>query len=174
MRVTNGEVSLHVSEDGDPAAPAVLLLHGIIGSKATWSWLVPELAQRFRVLRLDFRGHGDSDRAPGGYTPEGYAGDAIAALEQAAGRPCIVIGHSLGAVTAARGSQLRPHLPSAAGAGAPPLGPTTPGEPLSLEGNSLLDAFRFMREAIPQLQGAGMSVDALCDVIAATPGTSGD
>ena len=47
------------------------------------------------------------------------------------------------------------------------------GEPPSLEGNALLDGFRFLREAIPQLQQAGMTLEELTGVIAATPHTSG-
>ena len=85
VRVASGDLSLHVAEDGDPLAPPVLLVHGIVGSRSTWSWLVPELVERFRVLRLDLRGHGQSDRAPGRYTADGYVADAIATVEQAAG-----------------------------------------------------------------------------------------
>src|SRR6478735_4839460 len=134
MRIAGEGLSLHVAEDGDPAAPPVLLLHGIIGSRSTWGWLVPELAERFRVLRLDFRGHGHSDRAPGRYTADGYVADAIAALEQAAGRPCVVVGHSLGGATAAAITQRRADLLIGAVLEDPPLGPTTVDDASSLEG----------------------------------------
>jgi esterase len=173
VRVSNGDLSLHVAEDGDPAAPPILLLHGIIGSRATWSWMVPELAERFRVLRLDFRGHGQSDRAPNAYTAEGYVSDAIAALEQAAGRPCVVIGHSLGGATAAAITQRRPDLLTGAVLEDPPLGSAVEGEPASLEGHALVDGFRLLREAIPQLQQSEITVDAFVSVIAGTPDSSG-
>jgi pimeloyl-ACP methyl ester carboxylesterase len=171
--VTVGEINLHVAEDGDPAAAPLLLLHGIIGSRATWSWLVPELAERFHVLRLDFRGHGTSDRAPGSYTADGYVADVIAALEQAANGPCIVVGHSLGGVTAAAITQRRPDLLLGAVLEDPPLGEMGPGEPRLLEENPLMDGFRFLRGAIPEMQAAGMAHDDLVDVIAATPHASG-
>jgi pimeloyl-ACP methyl ester carboxylesterase len=173
VRIASGDLSVHVADDGDPLAAPVLLLHGITGSRSTWNWLVPELAERFRVLRLDFRGHGRSDRAPGRYHADGYVADAIAALEQVAGRPCVVVGHSLGGATAAALAQRRPDLLEGVVLEDPPLGPTTAGEPLSLEGNALLDGFRFLREAIPELQQSEMTLDALRDVIAATPHTSG-
>ena len=173
MRVTNGNRSLHVSEDGDPSAPPILLLHGIIGSGRTWNWLVPSLAERFRVLRLDFRGHGESDRAPGGYTVDGYVGDAVAALEQAAGQPCAVIGHSLGGATAAAIAQRRPGLLTGAVLEDPPLGPTTSGEVLTLEGHALLEGFKLLRESIPQLQQSHVPLDALVGMLAAAPDTSG-
>ncbi len=169
VRVTNGDLTLHVAEDGDPSAPPILLLHGIVGSSATWRWIVPELSERFHVLRLDFRGHGKSDRAPGAYTAEGYISDAVAALEQAAGRPCVVIGHSLGGATAAAVTQRRPDLLRGVVLEDPALGPTTGDEPALLEGHALLDGFTLMREAIPQLQQSEITLDALASVISATP-----
>ena len=173
MRIASGDLSLHVADDGDPLAPPVLFLHGIIGSRSTWSWLVPELAGRFRVLRLDFRGHGQSDRAPGRYTADGYVADAIAAIEQAARGPCVVVGHSLGGATAAAVVQRRADLVVGAVLEDPPLGPLTVDEAVSLEGNALLDGFRFLREAIPEAQRAELTVGALVEVIGATPHTSG-
>lgn len=173
VRVTNGNLSLHVAEDGDPAAPAILLLHGINGSGATWNWIVPELAERFRVLRLDFRGHGQSDRASGAYTTEGYVTDAVAALEQAAGQPCVVIGHSLGGATAAAIAQRRPDLLTGAILEDPALGPTSAGEPTSMEGHALLDGFKLLREVIPQFQEAGITLDAAMELVSAAPDSSG-
>ena len=86
MQIHHDGVTLNLAEDGDPGAPPLLLLHGITSFGGTWEWIVPELAERFRVLRLDFRGHGASDRTPGEYGSPGYVSDAIAACEQAIGR----------------------------------------------------------------------------------------
>ena len=47
------------------------------------------------------------------------------------------------------------------------------GVPRTLEGNSLLDAFRMMRETVPMLQQSGMDATALSGVLAAAPGVSG-
>ena len=60
------ELTLHYEDDGDAAAPPILVLHGITQSTATWGWLVPHLPDH-RVVRLDFRGHGRSGRTPGAY-----------------------------------------------------------------------------------------------------------
>jgi pimeloyl-ACP methyl ester carboxylesterase len=172
MQVRNGTLGLHVVEDGDVSAPPVLLLHGITSSHRTWDWLVPELADRFRVLRLDFRGHGGSDRAPDAYTPDGYVSDAVAVLEQVAG-PAAVIGHSLGGATTAALTQQRPELLVGALMEDPPLGTTSPGEAISLEGNALLDGFRLMRASIPQMQESRIPLDMLVDILAAAPDTTG-
>lgn len=181
MQVRNGSIELHVAEDGDPSAPPILLLHGITSFGGTWEWLVPALAERFRVLRLDFRGHGSSDRTPDEYTPDGYVGDAVAAIEQAAGGRCVVIGHSLGGATAAALVQQHPDLVVAAVmedpplglAGTPPAGDGGGDGNSALEGNSLLDSFRLMRESVPRLQESGIALDALVDVLAAAPSATG-
>jgi len=180
MRIRNGSIELHVADDGDPSAPPILLLHGITSFGGTWDWIVPTLAERFRVLRLDFRGHGASDRAPGEYGAMGYASDAVAAIEQVAGQPCVVMGHSLGGATAAALAQRHHDLVVAAVMEDPPLGRTgTPGPsdvadgaPV-LEGNSLLESFRTIRESAPRLQASGITVEVLAGLLAAAPAAAG-
>jgi pimeloyl-ACP methyl ester carboxylesterase len=165
----NETVKLHVADDGDPSAPPILLLHGVTMSTRTWDWLVPVLADRFHLLRLDFRGHGESDRAPGGYGPAGYMGDAVAVLETL-GRPAVVVGHSLGGGTAAALVQRRPDLLVGAVMEDPALLPrATEGTPRA---RSLLEGFRAMRRSIPRLQGSGMSVEQLVEVLSAAPDTT--
>lgn len=172
VKVRNGSIELEVREDGSPSAPPLLLLHGITSSGGTWNWLVPELAERYRVLRLDFRGHGESDRTPEQYSSPGYVSDAVAALEQVAARPAIVMGHSLGGATTAALAQRHPELLRAAVMEDPPLG-LGAGEEPTLEGNSLLDAFTLMRESIPQLQASGIDVDTLVGILGAAPSATG-
>jgi pimeloyl-ACP methyl ester carboxylesterase len=173
MKIRNGSLELHVAEDGDPGAPPILLLHGITSFGGTWDWIVPALVERFRVLRLDFRGHGSSDRAPGEYTTDGYVSDAVAAIEQAAGAPCIVMGHSLGGATAAALTQRHADLVVAAVMEDPPLGLAGNSTDGVLEGNSLLDSFRLMRGSVPQLQAAGVTLDAVVAILTAAPTASG-
>jgi pimeloyl-ACP methyl ester carboxylesterase len=182
VKIRNGSIELHVADDGDPAAPPILLLHGITSFGGTWDWIVPVLAERWRVLRLDFRGHGASDRTPGEYSPAGYLSDAVAAIEQAAGRPCVVIGHSLGGATAAGLAQQHADLVVAAVMEDPPLRFTANGRDNGnadnadgkvLEGNSLLESFRLIRESAPRLQASGITVDVLSGILAAAPTASG-
>lgn len=173
MRIRNGSIELNVTVDGDPSAPPILLLHGITSCGGTWGWIVPRLTERCRVLRLDFRGHGASDRTPGDYTVAGYVSDAVAAIEQVAGGPCIVMGHSLGGATAAVLTQRHADLLVSAVLEDPPLG--NAGRPGVGDGedNSLLDAFRLIRESAPQLQASGITVDVLAGILAAAPSASG-
>ena len=174
MQIRNGDIDLHVATDGDPSLPPILLLHGITSFGGTWDWIVPALVERFRVLRLDFRGHGQSDRAPGAYGSAAYVSDAVAALQQAAGQPCVVMGHSLGGATTAALAQRHADLLVAAVMEDPPLGlPDGSAGAASLEGNTLLDGFRLMRQSIPMLQESKIPLDALIDMLAAAPDTTG-
>lgn len=169
MQIDNGDLSLHAVVDGDDGAPPVLLLHGITSSWRTWDWLVPHLVGSYRVIRLDFRGHGGSGRAPGHYDMAGYVSDAAAAARWA-GQPVIVIGHSLGGATAAGLAQTSPELVKAAVLEDPPI----PSTPRTLEGNALLDGFRLMRESVPQMQAAGVTADVLAGILAQAPTPSGN
>lgn len=168
MEIQNGDVPLHVIVDGDGGAPPVLLLHGITASVRTWDWLVPHLVDRYRVIRLDFRGHGRSGRAPGAYQPHGYVSDAAATCRELAGGPCVVVGHSLGGGTAAALAQLHPELVRGLVLEDPPLGARS-----DLEGNALLDGFRQMRESIPRLQASGIPVDTLAELLGQAPSPVG-
>lgn len=173
MQIDNQGIALHVAEDGDPAGPPLVLLHGITSFAGTWDWIVPELAGRFRVLRLDFRGHGDSDRAPAGYSAAGYLSDAIAVCEQLAGGPSVVIGHSLGAMTALAMMQRRPDLVRAAVLEDPPMVPAArAGAPVA-EGHALRDGFRVMRQSLPGLQAAGMTAQSVAGFLGGVPTASG-
>lgn len=98
LTIRNGDLRLAASVVGRAEHPAVLLLHGLSGSRDTWAETVDRLQDRFQVWTLDFRGHGHSDRA-GSYLIADYVSDAEAALS-VVGRPAVVVGHSLGAVTA--------------------------------------------------------------------------
>src|SRR5689334_15668306 len=174
VELQTDDLTLHYEDDGNPDAPPILVLHGITQSTATWSWLVPHLADDNRVVRLDFRGHGRSGRTPGEYSFPGYVADATAICERVLGQPAVLIGHSLGGGTAAALAQTRPDLVRGVVLEDPAImDQPAPGEVAALEGNSLLDGFRLMRESIPQLQAAGMSTEDLASVLRGAPGPSG-
>jgi len=170
MRLMNGEVALSVEVVGDDAAPPLILLHGITNSSRCFEWLLPSL-ERFRVLRLDFRGHGSSGRAPGAYQPQHYVDDAVVTLETLTDLPALVIGHSLGGITAAALAQQRPDLVEAMVLIDPPLVATAAA---SIADSEHLDqAFRLMQSALPAAQAAGMTPEALAGMLAIVPTSSG-
>ena len=174
MELRTDELTLHYEDDGNPDGPPILILHGITQSTATWGWLVPHLAADHRVVRLDFRGHGRSGRTPGQYVFRGYVADATAICEQVLGQPAVLVGHSLGGGTAAGLAQTRPDLVRGVVLEDPAIMvPPRPEEVSALEGNTLLDGFRLMRESIPRLQASGMSASDLANVLRGAPSPSG-
>ncbi len=176
MTIQSDGLELNVVVEGPDSAPPVVLLHGIISSSRTWDWMVPKISDAHRVIRLDFRGHGQSDRAPGKYQMADYVSDAVAVCEQVAGGPALVIGHSLGGATAAALAQQRPDLVRAALLEDAPLADLADGEGLRSddgEENALAEAFRLMRQTIPQLQASGMSTPDLAQVMTMTPSAAG-
>jgi pimeloyl-ACP methyl ester carboxylesterase len=83
---------------GRQGAPGLVFIHGGAAHAHWWSFLVPLLADHYRVAALDLSGHGDSDRrGEGEYTLANWAGEvmAVAADASMAARP-VVVGHSMG------------------------------------------------------------------------------
>jgi 3-oxoadipate enol-lactonase len=67
--------------DGAADAPVVVLSNSLGTNLAMWDAQIPALAQKFRVLRYDSRGHGLSDVTPGPYTIAGLAQDVLGLLD---------------------------------------------------------------------------------------------
>jgi pimeloyl-ACP methyl ester carboxylesterase len=87
----------HYVEWGQAAAPPVVLLHGITGHARTWDDEARLLAERYRVLVLDQRGHGDSDPAPDGdYSDDALLGDLTAFADALRLRRSTLVALSLG------------------------------------------------------------------------------
>jgi pimeloyl-ACP methyl ester carboxylesterase len=91
---------------GDTAAPAVVLIHGLSGSRETYAAVVGHLTNvhgdSLQILNVDLRGHGDSARTPiEGYTAAGFAADVDALIDRLGLGPALIVGHSLGGVVAA-------------------------------------------------------------------------
>ncbi|MBI5629009.1 MAG: alpha/beta fold hydrolase, partial [Candidatus Rokubacteria bacterium] len=58
-----GGLRFHYVEWGAAGASPLVLLHGVTSHARTWDDFAASMADRFRALALDQRGHGDSDRA---------------------------------------------------------------------------------------------------------------
>lgn len=103
-------------EAGDPAAPALLLVHG--GQYGSWyaldSWdtVLAPLAERFRVVALDRpgQGHTQTPRAPDGYRWEAGGRHLERFLDEVVGGPAHIVGHSRGALLVAGLALRRPDL----------------------------------------------------------------
>ncbi len=89
-------VHLHGVHHGLAGRAKLVLLHGAGANAHWWDHLAPDLAERFHVIALDFRGHGDSD-FPEQLRAGAFSDDLDATLEHLSAPEAILVGHSLGA-----------------------------------------------------------------------------
>jgi pimeloyl-ACP methyl ester carboxylesterase len=80
--------------------PAVVLLHGFASSLDNWKRVRPALRTQHRVLALDLKGFGWSDRPEGDYSPRAQAQLVRAFLDKRGVDDVAVVGHSWGASVA--------------------------------------------------------------------------
>jgi 3-oxoadipate enol-lactonase len=87
--------TLHV-EDSGGSGEAVILAHAIGCDGRMWEDVAPRLAERYRVLRIDARGHGKSPVTPRPYSLAGLAADFAAALDRLGIQRAHWVGLSMG------------------------------------------------------------------------------
>ena len=97
-----GELFVRDSGDGDPARPAVLLLHGWMFSADLnwWRAYGPLQAAGYRVLAVDHRGHGRGLRTHAPFRLTDCAADAAELLRRLGVSRALVVGYSLGGAVA--------------------------------------------------------------------------
>jgi len=94
-RASDG-IRLHYEVLGRANAPAVLMIQGLGADKHGWDMQRFPLSLNYRVIALDNRGAGRSDKPFGHYTLEQMADDAIAVLDAAGVERAHVVGASMG------------------------------------------------------------------------------
>jgi len=110
---SNG-VWIHFEQDGEPSWPTVLLLHGFASSaQDNWvasGWLKRLVDAKRRTVRLDFRGHGQSEKPhdPAAYGLDNMASDVEEVLRYANARSVDLFGYSMGARIALHVLERRP------------------------------------------------------------------
>lgn len=92
----------------DGVGRPVVLLHGLTHNLAAWGYLVEQLPRDARVVALDFRSHGRSERH-GQHSYADYTSDLVQAVALAGERP-LVVGHSWGARVALWAAAHHPDL----------------------------------------------------------------
>lgn len=103
-------VPLASRELGGAGSPALIVLHGLLGSSRNWQSAGSALAARGpRVIALDLRNHGESPWADACGHAE-MAGDVAAWIERSGLAPVHLLGHSLGGKVAMRLAAERPEL----------------------------------------------------------------
>src|SRR5262249_20640193 len=83
-----------------PTTPSVVLLHGLGARAADWSFQVPALAERYRVIAVDLPGHGRSALPVERITIDGIASRVCALVSHVSAGPVHLVGLSLGGCVA--------------------------------------------------------------------------
>ena len=78
------------------AGEALLLIHGMAGSSATWRAVIPELSKKYRVVAPDLLGHGESAKPRGDYSLGAFAALLRDLLDELGISRATVVGQSLG------------------------------------------------------------------------------
>ncbi len=91
------------------SGPAVVLVHGFASSLETWTPVRPALlASGHRVIAMDLRGFGWTDRPPGDYSSTAQANLILGLLDQLGVERAAFVGHSYGAGVVLRLALLAP------------------------------------------------------------------
>ncbi len=93
-------VEVSAVEEGQAGSPAVVLSGSLGSTFDMWDPQMAALAERFRVIRYDHRGHGGSPVPPGPYDIEDLAGDLVALLDRLGVERAHVCGASMGGLVA--------------------------------------------------------------------------
>src|SRR4028118_1007233 len=88
----------------------LVLVHGSWDSHQDWELVVPGLAESFRVLTYDRRGHSQSERPAGQGSVHEDVADLAVLIEQVVGGPAYVLGNSFGGSIALRLAAERPDV----------------------------------------------------------------
>lgn len=95
----NGTELSYLRTGGDK--PPIVLLHGLTGSGACWTPLARALEDGYDVVMPDARGHGLSGTPADGYRYDDLAADVVGLMDALGVAAPVVLGHSMGGMTAA-------------------------------------------------------------------------
>ena len=91
-------VNLRYLETGS-GEPALVFIHGWCCSQSTWGDQIEAFAPKHRIIAVDLRGHGESDKPDQDYDIAGFADDMAWLIEEIGLERPVLIGHSMGGVT---------------------------------------------------------------------------
>jgi len=163
------DVNLYYEITGN-AEERIVLVHGSWGNHANWDRVVPALAESFRVLTYDRRGHSQSEPPTGEGTLDQDVADLGALLEHLDFAPALIAGNSFGAIVVLGLAARRPDLFRGLSVHEPPLLGLLAGdptyEPMLEEVNRRIEA---VLELIRQADAAG-AAERFVETVAVGPG----
>lgn len=100
IRIPSGDQSLHVEVTGD--GPPLVCGHGMLCSCRMFDWIRSPLSAHYRVIAVDFRGHGRSSVPADTMTLDQIRDDYLAVLDGLDLESAIIAGFSMGGMAALR------------------------------------------------------------------------
>jgi 2-succinyl-6-hydroxy-2,4-cyclohexadiene-1-carboxylate synthase len=90
--------TLHYLTAGNPSLPAVVFLHGFLGSGSDWDEIIAVLSKEFYCVAPDLPGHGQTkgNSNPDAYSISGSANAVEATLDKSGITQCALVGYSMG------------------------------------------------------------------------------
>jgi len=105
--VEAGGVKWHYVEAG--AGETVVFLHGLPESWFSWHYQIEEVSQKYRVIAVDLKGYGQSDKSDGDYTAQGVANELIALFDAIGLERFSLVTHDWGSLIGDRIAGTIPH-----------------------------------------------------------------
>lgn len=102
-------INIHYTRTGGHKPP-VIMLHGLMANGMCWTSLARVLEKEYDVIMPDARGHGNSGVPDFGYRYEDHANDVAGLINALKLPPPILLGHSMGGMTAAVVASRKPNL----------------------------------------------------------------
>ena len=102
-------IKIQYYRSGEDKQP-VIMLHGLTDSGLCWNFFAMALQPAYDVILLDARGHGLSDKPETGYSVNDHVADVAGFIQEMQLDKPVVIGHSMGGVTAAVLASTHPEM----------------------------------------------------------------
>lgn len=96
LETEDGVLRYSVDGEGTP----LVLIHGVGADREAWDQVIAHLKGRYRIVRPDLRGHGQSVKSPGPYSLEGFAKDCLRLMDHVGMDKAHLVGFSLGGLIA--------------------------------------------------------------------------
>jgi pimeloyl-ACP methyl ester carboxylesterase len=94
------DATANATANANASKPTVVLVHGFASSLDVWATVAPSLARTHRVVALDLKGFGWTDRPEGDYSPDAQAKLVLRLLEQRGVSRSAIVAHSWGSSVA--------------------------------------------------------------------------
>lgn len=108
QKIESNGIQINIHRTGSGDKPALVLLHGITDDGLCWTRTASALEADYDIVMIDARGHGDSDKPENGYRPCDHAADVAGIIKRLELKRPVLVGHSMGGMTAAHAAAMYP------------------------------------------------------------------